>query len=231
MSGTLTLIPTPIADNLPLEPNAKGLLEENAQSENIILLVEELKIARRMWASFGLARDAFSKFEEFNEHTQEKAAPKVIAQLKSGKSVFLLSDCGLPAFCDPGQKLVDLCHRNKIKVTATPFPNSIALAIALSGFDSSEFFFAGFISNKSDQRRVDLKRLAVKKETTVVMDTPYRFNKIFSEFLDICPGREVFLGTNLNAENEQLYRGTFKELSSKITKLKCEFIMILGPLK
>ena len=46
-----------------------------------------------------------------------------------------MSDGGLPAFCDPGKELVAACHRNNVKVTSSPFQNSIVLALALSGFD------------------------------------------------------------------------------------------------
>ena len=231
MSGKLVLIPTPIAQGLPLEPVAKKLLMGRALDENVVILIEELKIARRMWSRFELAREAFEKFIEFNEHSQLDLGPKLIGQLKSGQDVFLLSDCGLPAFCDPGQKLVELCHQNNIRVTATPFPNSVALALALSGFESHQFFFAGFVSNKSDQRKKDLKKVATNPHTTIVMDTPYRFNKIFDELHELCPDREVFIGANLNGSDEFCWRDTFKNLSHKLEKCKCEFVMVLGSTK
>lgn len=230
MSGKLVLIPTPIAPGLPLEPVALELLQNNALDENVILLVEELKVARRMWSRFGLPREAFEKFIEFNEHTQEQVAPGIVQKISKGNDVYLLSDCGLPAFCDPGQQLVEMCHAQKLQVTATPFPNSIALSIALSGMPANEFYFAGFVSNKSDQRSKDIKRIAGIKTVTVIMDTPYRFNKLLEELNEVCPERELFVGANLNAADEICRRARVKDLAREFEKMKCEFVMVLGAL-
>lgn len=95
---SLTLIPTPIADELPLEVKALELLQEEAMKEEVILLVEEHKVARQRWIKWGLPREAIEKFILFNEHTQEKLVSEIIKEMKKGKKAFLLSDCGLPAF-------------------------------------------------------------------------------------------------------------------------------------
>jgi len=143
--GELILVPTPIQDDLPLETIARDLLLSEAMNEQVILLVEEHKIARQRWLRWGLPREAIEKFILYNEHTQEKLVSDIIKEIKAGKKAYLLSDCGLPAFCDPGQLLVQACHKQRIKVTATPFPNSISLALALSGFSHGTFVFSGFI--------------------------------------------------------------------------------------
>lgn len=230
--GKLILIPTPIAEGLPLEPVARELLADRGLCPEVLLLVEELKVARRMWSRFGLEREAFEKFIEYNEHTRAQKLPEIIRELKNGKDVFLLSDCGLPAFCDPGQELVEKCHVEGIQVTCTPFPNSVALAVALSGFVSDQFYFAGFISNKSPERERELKKICQRREMTVVMDTPYRFNKLLEELAQTAPEREAFLGINLNAidGSEKCIRGGLAKLNEVFEKQKCEFILILGPM-
>ncbi len=128
----LILVPTPISDDLPLEKIALERLQEDALKEDVVLLVEEHKVARQRWLKWGLPREAIEKFMLYNEHTSDKMKNEVMTLLKSQKRAYLMSDCGLPAFCDRGQNLVDLCHKQGIQVTATPFPNSIALAIASS---------------------------------------------------------------------------------------------------
>ena len=157
MSG-LILVPTPIHDELPLEPVALKMLQEDCLKEDVILLVEEHKIGRQRWLRWGLPREAIEKFILFNEHSQEKLQSELIKSMKQQKKIYLLSDCGLPAFCDPGQLLVDACHKNKVKVTSTPFPNSIALALALSGFSHSSFVFSGFVPVKQPDRGVWMKK-------------------------------------------------------------------------
>src|SRR4051812_39004002 len=107
MMGQLILVPTPIQEDHPLESVAKDLLLADALKESVLILVEEHKIGRQRWLKWGLPREAIEKFILFNEHTQEKIQSEIIKEIKGGKRAYLLSDCGLPAFCDPGQMLVD----------------------------------------------------------------------------------------------------------------------------
>ena len=228
MSGVLTLIPTPIDDQSPLEAVALARCQK-AFDDGDIICVEEVNEGRRRWLRFGLPKEAIESFVLYNEHTRDEECGRLIKELNKGKNVILMSDCGLPAFCDPGQDLVNRCHNSGIKVTSAPFANSIALAIALSGFDHSRFVFEGFVSNKSDSRSKELKRIALSPDVSVVMDTPYRMKKLLEEFTKYCPDRMAFLGVELNQENEKLFRASFSKLNSMIPKEKKEFILVLGP--
>lgn len=225
----LILVPTPIQDDLPLETVAKERLLEDALKENVLILVEEHKVGRQRWLKWGLPREAIEKFILFNEHTAEKVQNEILQKLKSGMRAYLLSDCGLPAFCDPGQKLVDACHRQGIKVTATPFPNSISLAVALSGFSHERFVFCGFIPVKEPERTEWMKRELKRPETLIWMETPYRLKKLVEELAKLSLNREVFLGINLGAIDELLVRGKAQDIESKIAGMdKQEFVLVLS---
>ncbi len=227
MSGLLTLVPTPIDDSSPLCAVAKAKLLTAVEGGELIL-VEELKAGRRRWLHFGLPREAIDSFVLYNEHTRADLVPELIQSLKKGRNIYLMSDCGLPAFCDPGQELVDRCHLNKIKVTSTPFANSIALAVALSGFPHQRFIFEGFISAKKELRGKEIKRVLNQKEMTILMDTPYRLKKLLEELrLHNC-NRIIFLGLDLNSDKETLLRGDISFILNNITDFKREFILILG---
>jgi 16S rRNA (cytidine1402-2'-O)-methyltransferase len=229
MKGVLTLVPTPIDDRHPLNPVAKSLLEQAIDKDDIIC-VEEEKEGRRRWLRFGLPRETIEKFHLYNEHTRNDGKiDELMGFLNKGKNVFLMSDCGLPAFCDPGQKLVDRCHNSKIKVTSTPFDNSVALAVALSGFPHDRFIFEGFVPVDKDKRSKTLKTILNQKEVSVIMDTPYRMKKLLEQLADMNPNRSAFIGIELNQENEKLLRGSLKELNNKIPKEKKEFVMVIGP--
>ncbi len=227
----LILVPTPISDDLPLETVALERLKIDCLDPNVILLVEEHKVARQRWLKWGLQREAIQRFRLYNEHTSKELAPEIVKELKSGKRVYLLSDCGLPAFCDPGQNLVDLCHKKNIKVTATPFPNSIALAVALSGFSHDRFTFCGFVPVKEPERlhwiKVELKR----PETLVWMETPYRLKKLLEAMVESKTQREVFLAVDLGSTSEVLLRGQASRLNQDpISSEKREFVIVIAPL-
>lgn len=233
-SGTLTLIPTPLNDDGILEPVAHDLLTravlENA--ENSLFVIEDLKPGRKRWLQFKLPRQAVDTFILYNEHTSGDIAPKLLSALKTGKNVYLMSDGGLPAFYDPGIELVSLCHKNRIKVTSTPFCNSVVLAIALSGFNHKKFWFEGFLPIEQSERKTVIKKLLSQKCTSVLMDTPYRLKRVLEEFEELWrqagANKKLFLAMDLNTENECLLIGNPAELKDSILDFKREFIMLVS---
>jgi 16S rRNA (cytidine1402-2'-O)-methyltransferase len=229
MKGKLILVPTPLDDGSPLEPVAFARLVKACEDQDIIA-IEDLKPGRRRWINWGLPREKVDSFVLYNEHTQAEHNQELIANLKKGKNVFLLSDGGLPAFCDPGRELVDLCHKSKITVTSTPFCNSISLAVALSGLVPDKFFFAGFLPLDRIEREKELKRISKMREAVVLMDTPYRLKKLLAEIEEEIPSRQIFLGLDLNFATEECLRGDAKQVISTLKEFKREFILILSPI-
>lgn len=226
----LILIPTPLQDDHPLETVALEKLQADAMKEDVVLLVEEHKTGRQRWLKWGLPREAIEKFILFNEHTQEKIQGDVIKFLRAGKTVYLLSDCGLPAFCDPGQKLVDACHKQGLTVTATPYPNSISLAVALSGFSHESFVFGGFIPVKEPERTQWMKKELSRPETLIWMETPYRLKRLMEELENLGLSRDIFLGLDLGGSEELLLRGNAKQVHQRLTgSMKREFVLVLAP--
>ena len=228
--GELILIPTPIQDDHPLESVAREMLLKDCLSADVLILVEEHKIGRQRWLRWGLPREAIEKFILFNEHTQDKLTSDIMKEIKAGKRAYLLSDCGLPAFCDPGQVLVDSCHKQRVKVTASPYPNSISLALALSGFSHSSFVFSGFIPVKEPDRTEWIKKELKRPETMIWMETPYRLKKLLEEMVSQNLNREVFLACDLGGSDELLLRGnTGMILKSLGDKEKREFVLVIAP--
>lgn len=233
-SGILTLIPTPLSDSGELEPVAFALLTKAAlhESENSIFVIEDLKPGRRRWLQFKLPRESVENFVLYNEHTANVASKELLSALQSGKNVFLMSDGGLPAFYDPGVELVRLCHQHHIKVTSTPFCNSVVLALALSGFSHKKFWFEGFLPLDADDRASVIKKLLSQKNTSILMDTPYRLKRVLEE-LGLYWGsntssKKIFLAMDLNSETESLKLGTPTELLNSITDFRREFVMLIS---
>ncbi len=201
------------------------------KKEKTIFAIEDLKAGRRRWIRWGLSRDIVNDFVLYNEHTFEKESEVLLGYLKEGYDVFLMSDGGLPAFCDPGRKLVDLCHKSQIRITSTPFPHSISLALALSGFSHKSFWFEGFLPAKKEFREKRWRELLENEATLVLMDTPYRLVKTLEEVKSFLKKkREIFLAMDLNSESEELLRGSPGQLIKKLKNKKSEFILIIAPL-
>lgn len=230
--GILTLIPTPLSETGHLEPVAFNLLNKAAREDNAnsIFAIEDLKPGRKRWLSFNLPRETIEYFVCYNEHTAKEVSINLLNELKKGKNVFLMSDGGLPAFYDPGIELVQLCHQHKIRVTSTPFPNSILLALALSGFAHQKFWFEGFLPTEANERKIGIKNLLNLKTTSILMDTPYRLKRVLEEFNAEWGNskKKIFLGMDLNREDEELLIGVPKELLGRISQYKREFVLVLS---
>lgn len=233
MKGTLTIIPTPIDEETPLETVAFNNLLEAATTniERSIFVIEDLKPGRRRWLKWKLPREVVEDFVLYNEHSKIEVSQKLIGELKAGKNVYIMSDGGLPAFCDPGIELVSLCHDNGIKVTSTPFSNSIALAVSLSGFNHNKFVFEGFLPQKTEDRTSELERILTENRTVILMDTPYRLKKLLGE-LELAMKKSnihkrIFVAMDLNSANEELVRGSVAQVAKKISDYKREFILLL----
>lgn len=226
--GTLTLIPTPIAQDLPLEPMALALLSEACEkfSETSVFVVEDPKPGRTLWLRSGLPREFVEKFSYLNEHNAQESTKDLLAKLHQGKNIFLMSDGGLPAFCDPGTELVDLCHKEKIAVKLTPFPHSVGGALALSGYKLSRYHFFGFLPKESGDRKILWKEILGFKEPKVIMDTAYRLKRTLEEAQEVNL-REIFLCADLNGPSQIIFRGAPKELLSRENLAKLPFIMVI----
>ncbi|OFZ12659.1 MAG: hypothetical protein A2X86_15175 [Bdellovibrionales bacterium GWA2_49_15] len=239
MSGQLFLIPTPIAPGQMLESTAHSLLLKawEQASESSLFLIETPKAGRAQWAQFGLPREAIPHLIAYNEQTRQELLPTVIEGLLQGKSVYLMTDGGLPAFMDPGAELVRACQERKILVRATPFANSVLLALALSGFPHQQFTFEGALPRESEMRLQALKDYWRRPSTILVLDAPYRMQKILQMLLEISSSsgvhRELFLALDLQHDNERHLFFSSREIAHFQRELnnKYEFILVIGPLK
>ncbi|TNF31344.1 MAG: hypothetical protein EP319_02465 [Deltaproteobacteria bacterium] len=230
MKGKLILVPTPIAPELPLEEVARAMISHSLEEfpEKTTIVCEEIKEGRRRWLKWGFPRETIDSFILYNEHNRNDSHDEVISLLLKGHTVFLMSDGGLPAFCDPGRKLVETCHKKKIKVTSTPFPNSISLAVALSGFDHDQFVFEGFLPKSKEDREKRLSSLTGERRTIVMMDTPYRLSKIVSECQSFFPNRDCFLALDLGYPEEELIYAKGSQIPKGLSQQKREFILLVN---
>lgn len=226
-SGTLFLVTTPVSELGPLDQKKKDQLEEAYQRGDLIC-VEDHKPARRRWISWGLSRQAVDDFILYNEHTREKLTEELLASLMKGKNIYLMSDGGVPAFCDPGQVLVDLCHQKEIAVKGLDSDNSVCLSLALSGFGDQQFFFAGMVPKKDNRSQWLDKMIKMSKDFPVVMmDTGYRLERFVSDLNQLGhPSLRVALVLEIGNASHTVLRAKPSVLLKKIQGLKANFVAV-----
>lgn len=221
MNPKLFIVSTPIGDYDDITLRAINTLKEVD-----FIICEEFKEAKRLLSHLKIEKELIS----LNEHNEEEASHEVFNKLKEGKSAALISDCGTPLFSDPGTLLVQMCIDANIEVTPIPGASSIMAALVGSGFNLDKFYYAGWLSPKSDIRKKELLHLKSINEIIVLMETPYRLKTVLSDIVkSFGPKINLVVGFDLTLPGEKFYRGTASELH-KITeekKLKGEFVLVI----
>lgn len=217
-SGTLLIVSTPIgnADDITLRAiKALGAADT--------VVCEEEKEGQRLLRTLDLEKPLLL----LNEHSNDDAIDDVVAELREGRQVALISDAGTPLLADPGHSLVRRCLQEGIGIEVVPGASSILTAIVRSGFDTASFLFAGFVRRGEEERIEDLRALSAEPRTVILLEAPYRLRQLLSSAAVVMPERPTYVGCNLTMPSESHHYGTAAALAEKFTEktFKGEFVV------
>ena len=202
----LYLIGTPIGNLEDLSMRALRILKECDY-----ILAEDTRISCRLLDRYEIKTRLVS-FHQFSEHQREDG---VIKDLLEGKTLGLISDAGMPAISDPGEKLVERCRKENIPVNIIPGPSAVISAMSLYGdTEGKPFQFVGFLPKKGQRPLV--AQIAFYDGISVLFESPHRIGKtlkLFPDDLKVVVMREltkiyeeVIVGTALSLRDRE-YRG------------------------
>lgn len=159
------------------------------------------------------------EFHIYDEHSLWKDIQKV-SQNSPGKNMGLISESGSPAVADPGKELVSWAHRNGVQVVPLIGPCSIVLALMASGLNGQNFAFSGYLPKEREQRLRKIKMLEqrslVEQQTQIIMDTPYRNQKLFCELVETCQTQtRLCVALDLTGTEESVKTQTVSEWRKK----------------
>ncbi len=233
----LYLIATPIGDDADLSPRATRLLLDAE-----LVIGEEFRPLTTLLKRIGRPRkfeeksSADPELEVLNEHSKNedvvRLADRVEKISRAGRFVALISDCGTPGFCDPGAPLVNELRKRGLKSSSAPGASSLMCLLSLSGQQLTEFVFRGFLPNDRDEREKAIQSVARESRPVVVMDTPYRLEKLLSELARAMPQRRATLGCSFTSPTELVLEDSLQSLSHLWTQRptdqrKLEFMILL----
>lgn len=190
-----------------------------------VLIVEEAKAARAALKAYELQR---KPMEELNEHSSAEKIQELLHQIRY-KEACLISDCGTPVFCDPGAKLIAACRKANIPTTSLPGASSLMCLLSQSALALNHFYFHGFLPKKTEDRKSFWKQLSKSQTPTILMDTPYRFQKSLEEIIQYIPNQKILLAINATLQEEKYIECTGKQLKSYNLPQKAEFIFAVYP--
>jgi 16S rRNA (cytidine1402-2'-O)-methyltransferase len=143
-----------------------------------------------------------------------------------GKKVALVSDCGTPGFCDPGQRLVELYRKAGLAVDTAPGASSLMGLLSLTSRRINSFVFEGFLPQEKEERQKRLRDLSRETRSIVLMDTPYRLQRVLDDLSNHFSKRTCLLAINLTQPDQLILEGAPVELKKRAPE-KAEFVVLV----
>jgi 16S rRNA (cytidine1402-2'-O)-methyltransferase len=158
--------------------------------------------------------------------------PRLIARLRTGARLALISDAGTPLVSDPGYKLAREAIAAGITVTGVPGPSAVLAGLVLAGLPSDRFFFEGFLPPKTAARRARLTELAGVPGSLVFFESPRRLAETLADAAAVMGLREAAVARELTKLHEEVRRGTLPELAAHYAQAgapRGEIVLLIGP--
>jgi len=219
----LYLVATPIGNLGDISLRALAVL---ARAD--LIAAEDTRHSKKLLSHFNIQ----AKLAPYHEHNAARARPALIARLRAGDAVALISDAGTPLVSDPGYRLVREALDQGIMVTSIPGPSAPVAALTSSGLPTDTFLFAGFLPPKQGARRTRLLELAAMPATLLFFETAPRLAKSLADMAEILGAREAAVARELTKLHETVTRGRLDQLARELAQaetLKGELVVLVAP--
>jgi len=194
-NGILYLVGTPIGNLNDISQRALNILK------NVSLVAcEDTRQTKKIMNKFNFS----NKLISFNKLNSLSKIPRILNDLKEGKSIAVVSDAGMPGICDPGEDISRIVKSEGIEIICIPGACAAVTALVSSGFPSSSFVFEGFLPRKGIDRAKILLEISKNEKTTIIYESPKRLKKLLKELLEFCGGdREIIVARELTKKFEE----------------------------
>jgi len=199
----LYIVPTPIGNLEDMTFRAIKVLKEAD-----LILAEDTRTSGKLLKHFEISTHMHSH----HMHNEHKTVDNLIARLKGGETIALISDAGTPAISDPGFLLTRACVENNIEVDCLPGATAFVPALVNSGLPNDRFIFEGFLPEKKG-RQTRYLALAEETRTMIFYVSPHKLVKTLAEFVQYFGAeRQVSISRELSKLHEETIRGTAEEV-------------------
>jgi 16S rRNA (cytidine1402-2'-O)-methyltransferase len=223
LSAGLYLVATPIGN---LGDVTLRALETLAAAD--LVACEDTRVTARLLERYGI-RTALTPY---HDHNAAAARPKILARMRDGGAVALVSDAGTPLVSDPGYRLVRAAQDEGLSVTAVPGPSAVLAALAVAGLPTDRFFFEGFLPPKDAARRGRIAELARIPATLVLFETGPRVADALAALAEGLGDRAAAICRELTKLHEEVRRGTLAALADVYAagaETRGEFVLVIAP--
>jgi 16S rRNA (cytidine1402-2'-O)-methyltransferase len=221
--GRLVVCPTPIGN---MEDVTLRVLAALRAAD--LVACEDTRHTRVLLDRYGVTVPLVS----CHEHNEQARADELVARIRQGAVVALVSDAGTPLVSDPGFALVRASIAEGLAIEVLPGPSAVVTALVVSGLPAERWLFVGFLPRK----RAELENLLGRAtETLVAFESPRRLPATLALLAAREPGRPVAVCRELTKLHEEVRRGSAAELAahygaerSLIGPLRGEVVLVIG---
>lgn len=204
--GTLYVVATPLGHLGDLSPRAADLLRAVP-----VVAAEDTRVTRGLLAHL----DAHPRLVAFHQHSDAARADELLALLRGGEDVALVTDAGTPGVSDPGPALVEAVRAAGLSVVPIPGPSAVTAAISVSGFPADRYLFLGFAPRKGKERDQWLRQAELPGVTIVCFEAPGRLTDLLTDLAAGAQGaRRAVVGREITKLHEEFRVGTLSELAA-----------------
>lgn len=203
--GRLVLVGTPIGNAGDLSPRAA---RELANAD--VVACEDTRHSRKLLAVAGIT---VKQLVALHQHNEVAAGEALVGRiLREGATVAVITDAGMPAVSDPGERVVRAAIDAGVRVEVIPGPTAATTALALSGLPTERWCFEGFLPRKGRERAERLASLASERRTSVLYEAPHRLRDTVADLAEACGGaRRIAIARELTKMFEEVWRGSLDD--------------------
>ena len=218
MNGKLYLVATPIGNLEDITLRAINVLKNvdliaAEDTRHTLKLLNHLEISKPMISC--------------HRHNENEKSNKIIEKLKDGKNIAIVSDAGTPGISDPGEEVVKEAIKENIQIIPIPGACAAINALIVSGIDTKEFYFLGFLPLNKKLRKEKLNEIKNINKTIILYEAPHKILNTINDLENILENRQVVFAREITKIHEEFIRGTIKEIKEKIENPKGEFVIII----
>ena len=207
--GTLFVVSTPLGNLEDITLRALRILKEAD-----LIAAETVEHTKNLCRHYGIA----TKLTGFTQHNQWTKGPELIEELKSGRSVALVTNAGTPAISDPGVYLVAGALKEGLRVSPVPGPSAVTAALSASGMRADTFLFCGFLPPRPGKRRKALEALKSSPHTLVFFEAPHRLKEMLEDLREVLGERAMVLHKEMTKLFEGTVQGSVGSILSRLNE-------------
>ena len=220
--GTLYIVATPIGNRDDITLRALNKLREVD-----LIAAEDTRKTHRFLELHAIKNNLIS----YHEHNEAERTPKLVAKLKKGITIALVSNAGTPTVSDPGYRLITETLADNLNVVPIPGVSAATTALSAAGLPTDSFVFFGFPAKKKAKRRQQLKDLSNEPRTLIFYESPRRILTLLGEIKDAMGDRTVVFAREMTKLHEEFLRGRLSEIAIQLkrrTKIKGECTLLVA---